>query len=91
MYDIVFDDKGAKVGAAIAPAHKSVLAIRKLRDLRYDLLGHLPILLILAPSDLHIFLHLTKLVAGKRFASNEDVKRAVDEYFSSLSDSHLRN
>jgi hypothetical protein len=34
-----------------APAHRSVLAMRKLRNLHYELLEHPPYLLDLAPSD----------------------------------------
>jgi len=34
-----------------APAHKSVLAMRKLRNLHYELLEHPPYFLDLAPSD----------------------------------------
>ncbi|UYV84820.1 hypothetical protein LAZ67_X003628 [Cordylochernes scorpioides] len=48
-----------------------VLAMRKMWDYRYDLLGHPPY-----SPDLH-------------FAFNEEVERAIDEYFNSLPDSFL--
>ena len=59
-----------------APAHKSVLAMRKLQDLRYNLLGHPD----LAPSDFHLFPNLKKFVSGKLFAFNDEVERAVDVF-----------
>lgn len=73
-----------------APVHKGALAMGKLRDLRYDLLDHPPYSPDLAPSDFHLFPNLKKFVSGKRFASNEEVERAVDEYFHNLPDSHFR-
>ncbi|UYV64589.1 NAE1 [Cordylochernes scorpioides] len=69
------------------PAHKSVLSVRKLRDLRYHLLGHPPYSPDFAHSDFHLFPDLKKLVSGERFTPNEEVERAVDEYFNSLPDS----
>jgi hypothetical protein len=72
------------------PAHKSVLAIGKLQDLRYDLLtiSYSP---DLAPTDFHLFPNLKKFVSGKHFASNEQVvERAIDQYFNSLPDFHFQ-
>ncbi|UYV76021.1 SNX21 [Cordylochernes scorpioides] len=66
------------------PAHKCVLAMVELRNLRNDFLGHPLYSLDLAPSDFHLFPQLNKFVSGKRFVSNEEVDRAVDEYFNSL-------
>jgi Transposase. len=59
-----------------APAHKSVLAMGKLRDLRYNLLGHPD----LAPSDFHLFPNLKKFVSGKHFASDEEVEGTLDVF-----------
>ena len=71
-----------------APAHQSVLAMERLQDLRYDLLGHPHYSTDLAPSDFHLFPNLKKFVCGKRSASNEAVERAIDEYFNNVPDSH---
>ncbi|UYV83917.1 hypothetical protein LAZ67_X000603 [Cordylochernes scorpioides] len=49
-----------------APAHKSVLAMGKLQDLKNDPF-YFP---DLAPLDFHLFPNLKKLVSGKRFTSN---------------------
>lgn len=73
-----------------APVHKGALAMGKLRDLGYDLLGHPPYSPDLAPSDFHLFPNLKKFISGKRFASNKEVEGAVDGYFHSLPDSHFR-
>jgi len=50
-----------------APAHKSVLAIGKLRDLHYELLEHPPYSPDLAPSDFFLFPKLKLFLAGQRF------------------------
>ena len=50
-----------------APAHKSVFAIGKLRDLRYELLKHPPYSPDLAPSDFSLFPKLKLFLAGQRF------------------------
>ena len=67
----------------------SVLAMGKLRDLRYDLLSHPPYSPDLASSDFHLFPNLKKFVSEKHLVSNEEIERAVDEYFNSLADSHF--
>lgn len=41
----------------------------------------------LAPSDFHLFPNLKTFVAGKAFGSNEEVEKAVNDYFYSLSKS----
>jgi len=51
-----------------APAHKSVLAMEKLRDLHYELLEHPPYSLDLAPSDFCLFPKLKPFLAGQRFS-----------------------
>lgn len=73
-----------------APAHKGALAMGKLQDLRYDLLGHTPYSPGLAPSNFHLFPNLKNFVSGKHFASNEEVEKVVNEYFNSIPDSHFR-
>jgi len=56
-----------------APAHKSVLAMRKLRDMHYELLEH-----PLSSPDLELFL------ADQRFSSNQEAIAAVEGYFADL-------
>jgi len=55
-----------------APAHKSVLAIGKLRDLHYEVLEHPPYSTDLAPSDFFLFPKLKLFLAGQRFSLNQE-------------------
>jgi len=71
-----------------APAHKSVLALGKLRDLHYELLEHLPYCPDLAPSDFCFFPKLKLFLAGQRFSSNQEAIAAVEGYFSDLTKNH---
>jgi hypothetical protein len=54
-----------------APAHKSVLAMGKLRDLYNELLEHPPYSPDLAPSDFCLFPNLKLFLSGQRFSSNQ--------------------
>lgn len=74
-----------------APAHKSVLTMAKINELKYDLLEHPPYSPDLAPSDFWLFSHLKKFMRGKHFSSNDEVIAAVDEYFADLPENHYRN
>ena len=44
----------------------------------------------LAPSDFHLFSNPKKFDFGKCFASNEEVEKAINEYYNCLPDSHFR-
>jgi histone-lysine N-methyltransferase SETMAR len=55
-----------------APAHKSVLAMGKLRDLHNELLEHLPYSPDLTPSDYCLFPKLKLFLAGGLFSSNQE-------------------
>jgi histone-lysine N-methyltransferase SETMAR len=74
-----------------APAHKSVLAMGKLRDLHNELLEHPPHSPVLAPSDFCLFPKLKLLLAGQRFSSNQEVIAAVEGYFADLTKNHYRD
>jgi histone-lysine N-methyltransferase SETMAR len=54
-----------------APAHKSVLAVGKLRVLHYYLLEHPPCSPDLAPSDFCLFPKLKLFLASQRFSLNK--------------------
>lgn len=73
-----------------APVHKGAVAMGKLRDLGYELLGHPPYSPDLAPSDFYLFPKLKTFLSGKRFSSNEDIVTAVDAYFDMLPETHFR-
>ena len=74
-----------------APAHKSVLAMGKLRDLRYELLEHPPCSPDLAPSDFCLFPKLKLLLAAHLFSPNQEVIAAVEGYFADLTKNHYRD
>jgi histone-lysine N-methyltransferase SETMAR len=74
-----------------ASAHKSVLAMGKLRDLHYELLEHPPYSPDLAPSDFSLFPKLKLFLAGQHFSSNQEVIAAVEGYFADLTKNHYRD
>jgi len=74
-----------------APAHNSVLAMGKLRDLHYELLEHPPYSPDLAPSDFCLFPKLKLFPAGQRFSSNQEAIAAVEGYFADLTKNHYRD
>ena len=74
-----------------APAHKSVLAMRKLRDLHYELLEHPPYSPDLAPSDFCLFPKLKLFLAGQCFSSNQEAVAAVEGYFADLTQNYYRD
>jgi histone-lysine N-methyltransferase SETMAR len=74
-----------------APAHESVLAMGKLRDLHYELLEHPPYSSDLAPSDFYLFPKLKLFLAGQRFSSNQEETAAVEGYFADLMKNHYRD
>jgi len=71
-----------------APAHKSVLAMEKLRDLHYELWEHSPFSPDLAPSDFCLFPKLKLFLAGQRFSSNQEAIAAVEGYLADLTKNH---
>jgi transposase len=73
-----------------APAHKSVLAMGKLRELRYELLEHPAYCPDLAPYDVYLFPKL-KLPAGQRFSSKQEATATVEGYFADLTKNNYRD
>jgi histone-lysine N-methyltransferase SETMAR len=74
-----------------APAHESVLATGKLRDLHYELLEHPLYSPDFAPSDFSLFPKLKIFLAGQRFSSNQEAIAAVERYFADLKKNHYRD
>jgi hypothetical protein len=74
-----------------APAHKSVLAVGKLRDLHYELLGHLLFSPDLAHSDFYLFPKLKLFITGQRFSSNPEAIAVIEGYFADLTKNHYRD
>jgi len=74
-----------------APAHKSVLAMGKLRDLHYEFLEHPPYSPDLAPSDFSLFPKLKLFLTGQCFSSNQEAIAAIEGYFADLTKNHYRD
>jgi transposase len=64
-----------------APCHKSIVTMAKLHELGFKLLPHPPYSPDLAPSDYYLFAGLKKMLARKRFSSNEEVIAETEAYF----------
>ena len=60
-----------------ARPHTAAARVETVQQLGYELLQYLPYSLDLAPSDYHIFGPLKEALRGSRFASDEEVKKAV--------------
>jgi len=73
-----------------APVHTCVIAVAKIHELKFQLLPHAPYSPDLAPSDYFLFLNLKKWLGGKKFANNEEVESAVDDYFEELDSFHYK-
>jgi len=74
-----------------APAHKSVLAMGKLRALHSEFLKHPPYSPDLAPPDFCLFPKLKLFLAGQRFSSNQEAIAVVEGYFADLTKNHYRD
>jgi hypothetical protein len=75
----------------IAPAHKSVLTLRKCMDLPYERLEHPHYFPDLDPSDFYLFPKLEHIFAAQRFSSNQEAIAAVEGYFADLTKNHYRD
>lgn len=74
-----------------APAHKSLIAMGKINELRYEMLPHPPYSPDLAPCDFVLFPDLKKWLGGKKFSDNSEVIDAVNGYFEGLSGDYYKN
>jgi histone-lysine N-methyltransferase SETMAR len=68
-----------------APIHTSVVSTSKIESCGLELLRHPPYSPDLAPSDFYMFNHLKKSLRGQHFASKEDLRDAVMEFFTEKS------
>jgi transposase len=74
-----------------APAHKSVLAMEKLRNPHYELLEHPTYSPDFAASDFCLFPKLKLFLAAQCFSSNQEAIAAVEGYFADLTENHYRD
>jgi [histone H3]-lysine36 N-dimethyltransferase SETMAR len=59
-----------------------------MHELGYELLLHLPYSPDLAPSDFFLFADLKKVLAGKKFSTNEEIIAETEAYFEAMSKSY---
>ena len=72
--------KGVLFHADNAPAHSCAFALAKVHECGFQIVQHPPYSPNLAPSDYYLFPNLKKHLAGTRFASDDDVIKAVEGY-----------
>lgn len=66
-----------------ARPHVSKLTLQKLSQLGIEVLPHPPYSPDLAPTDYHLFKHLTHFMKDKQFTKDEDVKQAFIDFIES--------
>jgi len=74
-----------------APCHKSMKTMAKLNELRFELLTHPPYSPDLAPSDFFLFSDLKRMLAGKKFKSNDEVISETEAYFDEKEKSYYKS
>lgn len=74
-----------------APCHKSIKTMAKLHELNFELLPHPPYSPDLAPSDYWLFADLKKMLAGKKFRTNEEVIAETEAYFEAKDKSFYKS
>lgn len=74
-----------------APCHKSMKTMAKLNELSYELLPHPPYSPDLAPSDYFLFADLKRMLAGKKFKTNDEVIAETEAYFNGKDKSYYKN
>lgn len=74
-----------------APCHKSPKIMAKLDELKFRLVPHQPYSPDLAPSDYWLFADLRKILAGKKFRTNDEIIREIEAYFDEKDTSFFKN
>uniref|UniRef100_A0A6M2DT53 Putative histone-lysine n-methyltransferase setmar-like protein n=1 Tax=Xenopsylla cheopis TaxID=163159 RepID=A0A6M2DT53_XENCH len=73
-----------------APCHKSFKTMEKIVELGFELLPHPPYSPDLAPSDYFLFAHLKRMLAGKKFRTDEEVIAETEAYFEAKPKSYYK-
>jgi len=74
-----------------ALCHKSIKTMAKLHELGFELLPHPAYSPDLAPSDFFLFADLKRMLAGKKFSSDEEVIAETEAYFETREKSYYKN
>jgi [histone H3]-lysine36 N-dimethyltransferase SETMAR len=73
-----------------ALVHKSIKTTAKLHELGYELLSHSPYAPDLHPSDFCMLADLKRMLAGKKFNTNEEVIAETEAFFEAMSKSYYK-
>jgi hypothetical protein len=71
--------------------HKSIKTTAKVHELGYVLCSYLPYSPDLAPNDLFLFADLKRMLAEKKFTTNEEIITETEAYFEAMSKSYYKN
>lgn len=74
-----------------APCHKSGKTMAKIYELGYELLPHPPYSPDLAPSDYFLFADLKRMLAGKKFKTDDEVIAETEAYFEDKPKEYYRS
>jgi histone-lysine N-methyltransferase SETMAR len=74
-----------------APCHKSLKTMAKIHELGFELLPHPPYSPDLAPSDFFLFADLKRMLAGKKFKTDEEVIAETEAYFEDKPKSYYKS
>ncbi|KAL0831014.1 hypothetical protein ABMA28_001900 [Loxostege sticticalis] len=66
-----------------APAHRSEVALQAIHSAGFEMLDHPPYSSDLAPSDFHLFPKFKEHIRGTKFADDDAVMAAVNDFFES--------
>jgi len=66
--------------------HSTHITTVLLEKFKWDILDHLPYRPDLTPSDFHLFLHLKKHLAGKKFDDDDEVQEEVMTFKGQVAD-----
>ena len=65
-----------------AKPHTAKVTLKKIKELKYEVLPHPPYSCDIAPSDYHLFRSLQHHLKGKKYADNEGIKNDLDQFFA---------
>ena len=74
-----------------ARPHAALGTCQKIAEVGWEILSHPPYSPDIAPSDYHLFLSLQNLLTGKKFKNEEDVERALVQFFASKDETFFKN
>ena len=74
-----------------ARPHAALGTRQKIAEVGWEILSHPPYSPDIASSDYHLFLSLQNFLTGKKFKNEEDVERALVQFFASKDETFFKN